>query len=86
MNINIYGVVCIILILPTMRRLDLLNWNQFQYTETNPHPGYGYWADTGGSTYPWVHDEASNHKVREIVMLESGVWDKSDVSDKFPTN
>lgn len=67
-----------------MKNMDLLNWNQFEYTKTNPHPGYGYWTDTGGLTYPWVHEESKNHKTREIVMLESGGWDKNDVSNEFP--
>lgn len=70
----------------SMKNLDLLNWNQFQYTETNPHPGYGLYTDTGGLTYPWVHEEKPNHNTKEIDMLESCGWNRLDAPEGFPEN
>lgn len=58
----------------TMKNADLLNWNQFKYTNNKPDPGCGYWTDTGGLTYKWVHQEAGNHRVKEVVKLTSGKW------------
>ncbi len=69
-----------------MKNLNLVDWRQFKYTDTNPHPGYGYWTDTGGLTYPWVHQEAPKHKVKEIKTFESGGWDRDSVTSDFPSN
>jgi len=69
-----------------MKNMDLLDWNMFEYTKTNPHPGYGYWTDTGGLTYKWVHQEAPKHKVKEIKMLESAGWTREMAPSNFPKN
>jgi len=69
-----------------MKGLDLINWNQFKYTENNPHPGCGLWTDTGGLTHKWVDQEEANHKVKHIDMLIGQHWDINTAPSNLPRN
>ena len=66
-----------------MKNVNLLDWNMFKYTETNPHPGCGYWTDTGGYTHKWIEQEYKNHNIKEIDMYETGKWNENDLKIKL---